>query len=307
MQIKDVTKKYNGKPVVDAVNLEIPKGKVISFIGPNGAGKSTVMGIISRLIAKDSGLVSFDGTELEKWKSKELSKRLAILTQSNNIQMKLTVRELVAFGRFPYSGNRTTKEDEEIIEQAIAYMELEAFRDRFIDELSGGQRQRVGIARALAVNPQFIVCDEPISALDVSIQAQVVNMFEELQEQMGLTYLFIAHDLSVVKNISDRIGVMYLGKMVELADSYELVARSLHPYTKSLISAIPIADPIKARASKRIVLQGDVPSPLNPPTGCRFRTRCPYADECCAQKEPEWREVEKGHYVACHHVEKINA
>ena len=158
----------------------------------------------------------------------------------------------------------------------------------------------------LAVDPEFIVCDEPVSALDVSIQAQVVNMFEELQEQMGLTYLFIAHDLSIVKHISNRIGVMYLGNLVELADSYELTFHSVHPYTRSLISAIPIADPRTSRQSKRIVLSGDVPSPVNPPSGCRFRTRCPYADERCAAETPAWQEVSKGHYAACHHLDRVN-
>jgi oligopeptide transport system ATP-binding protein len=157
----------------------------------------------------------------------------------------------------------------------------------------------------LAVNPDFIVCDEPISALDVSIQAQVVNMFEELQEKMGLTYLFISHNLSVVKHISNRIGVMYLGKLVELADSYELNFHSVHPYTRSLISAIPVADPEISRSSQRIVLKGDVPSPVNPPSGCRFRTRCPYADELCAKEEPEWREVSSGHFAACHHLDRV--
>ena len=157
-----------------------------------------------------------------------------------------------------------------------------------------------------SVKPEFIVCDEPISALDVSIQAQVINMFEDLQAEMGLTYLFIAHDLSAVKHISNRIGVMYLGRMVELADSYELITRPLHPYTRSLISAIPIADPKAAKASKRIVLEGDVPSPLNPPSGCRFRTRCPYADERCAQEIPMWQEVENNHYAACHHIDRLN-
>ena len=294
----------------------VNKGETLGLVGESGCGKTTTGRSILRLYEPTGGKITFDGNVILDVENKV---KVDMLPYRQKMQMvfqdpyasldpRMTVGDIVgeAIDIHKLAANKKERHD-----RIISMLERVGLNsehaNRYPHEFSGGQRQRVGIARALAVNPQFIVCDEPISALDVSIQAQVVNMFEELQEQMGLTYLFIAHDLSVVKHISDRIGVMYLGKMVELADSYELVARSLHPYTKSLISAIPIADPIKARASKRIVLQGDVPSPLNPPTGCRFRTRCPYADECCAQKEPEWRDVEKGHYVACHHVEKINA
>ena len=301
---------------VDDVSFFVNKGETLGLVGESGCGKTTTGRSILRLYEPTGGKITFDGNVILDVENKV---KVDMLPYRQKMQMvfqdpyasldpRMTVGDIVgeAIDIHKLAANKKERHD-----RIISMLEKVGLNsehaNRYPHEFSGGQRQRVGIARALAVNPQFIVCDEPISALDVSIQAQVVNMFEELQEQMGLTYLFIAHDLSVVKHISDRIGVMYLGKMVELADSYELVARSLHPYTKSLISAIPIADPIKARASKRIVLQGDVPSPLNPPTGCRFRTRCPYADECCTQKEPEWREVEKGHYVACHHVEKINA
>ena len=225
MHIKDVTKKYNGKPVVDAVNLEIPKGKVISFIGPNGAGKSTVMGIISRLIAKDSGLVSFDGTELEKWKSKELSKRLAILTQSNNIQMKLTVRELVAFGRFPYSGNRTTKEDEEIIEQAIAYMELEAFRDRFIDELSGGQRQRALIAMVIAQDTDYILLDEPTNNLDIYHATNMMKIVRRLCDELEKTIILVLHEINYAAFYSDYICAFVDGKVAKFGTVKEVMTK----------------------------------------------------------------------------------
>ena len=301
---------------VDDVSFFVNKGETLGLVGESGCGKATTGRSILRLYEPTGGKITFDGNVILDVENKV---KVDMLPYRQKMQMvfqdpyasldpRMTVGDIVGEAIDIHKLAANKKERHDMIISMLEKVGLNSeHANRYPHEFSGGQRQRVGIARALAVNPQFIVCDEPISALDVSIQAQVVNMFEELQEQMGLTYLFIAHDLSVVKHISDRIGVMYLGKMVELADSYELVARSLHPYTKSLISAIPIADPIKARASKRIVLQGDVPSPLNPPTGCRFRTRCPYADECCAQKEPEWREVEKGHYVACHHVEKINA
>ena len=301
---------------VDDVSFFVNKGETLGLVGESGCGKTTTGRSILRLYEPTGGKITFDGNVILDVENKV---KVDMLPYRQKMQMvfqdpyasldpRMTVGDIVGEAIDIHKLAANKKERHDMIISMLEKVGLNSeHANRYPHEFSGGQRQRVGIARALAVNPQFIVCDEPISALDVSIQAQVVNMFEELQELMGLTYLFIAHDLSVVKHISDRIGVMYLGKMVELADSYELVARSLHPYTKSLISAIPIADPIKARASKRIVLQGDVPSPLNPPTGCRFRTRCPYADECCAQKEPEWREVEKGHYVACHHVEKINA
>ena len=301
---------------VDDVSFFVNKGETLGLVGESGCGKTTTGRSILRLYEPTGGRITFDGNVILDVENKVKADMLPYRQKMQmvfqdpyaSLDPRMTVGDIVgeAIDIHKLAANKKERHD-----RIISMLEKVGLNsehaNRYPHEFSGGQRQRVGIARALAVNPQFIVCDEPISALDVSNQAQVVNMFEELQEQMGLTYLFIAHDLSVVKHISDRIGVMYLGKMVELADSYELVARSLLPYTKSLISAIPIADPIKARASKRIVLQGDVPSPFNPPTGCRFRTRCPYADECCAQKEPEWREVEKGHYVACHHVEKINA
>lgn len=298
---------------VDDVSFCIEKGETLGLVGESGCGKTTTGRTILKLYEPTGGKFTYDGKvifDIENKVSVDMlpyRKRMQIVFQDPyaSLDPRMTVGDIVGEAIDVHKLASNKQERYEIIIEMLRRVGLNSeHANRYPHEFSGGQRQRVGIARALAVNPEFIVCDEPISALDVSIQAQVINMFEDLQEEMGLTYLFIAHDLSVVKHISNRIGVMYLGRLVELADSYELTTNSLHPYTKSLISAIPIADPKVARESKRIVLEGDVPSPLNPPSGCRFRTRCPYADERCAAEVPEWREVSSGHYVACHHIER---
>jgi oligopeptide transport system ATP-binding protein len=291
---------------VDDVSFGIKKGETLGLVGESGCGKTTTGRTLLRLYEPTAGKIFFDGKDITKAKMLPYRQKMQIVFQDPyaSLDPRMTVGDIVGEAIDVHRLAANKKDREERILSVLSTVGLNSeHANRYPHEFSGGQRQRVGIARALAVNPEFIVCDEPVSALDVSIQAQVVNMFEKLQENLGLTYLFIAHDLSIVKHISTRIGVMYLGKLVELAESYELTFHSVHPYTKSLISAIPIADPETSRKSKRIVLEGDVPSPLNPPSGCHFRTRCPYADELCAAKEPEWKEVSSGHFAACHHLD----
>ena len=225
----------------------------------------------------------------------------------SSLNPRMTVSDIIGEPLDVHKLYTTKEERQDRILELMNHVGLNSeHASRYAHEFSGGQRQRIGIARSLAVNPEFIVCDEPVSALDVSIQAQVINMFDELRDKIGLTYLFIAHDLLVVRHISDRIAVMYLGKMVELADAGEIYERPLHPYSRALISAVPIPDPKIARANQRIALGGDIPSPLNAPSGCPFRTRCPYATEECAASMPEFKEVSKGHFVACHNLDKIH-
>ncbi|WP_143318876.1 ABC transporter ATP-binding protein [Clostridium sp. HBUAS56010] len=294
---------------VDNVSFGIKKGETLGLVGESGCGKTTTGRTLLRLHEPTAGKIFFEGKDITKVNMLPYRRKMQIVFQDPyaSLDPRMTVGDIIGEAIDIHHMASNKKERQEQIISVLSTVGLNSeHANRYPHEFSGGQRQRVGIARALAVDPQFIVCDEPVSALDVSIQAQVVNMFEQLQEERGLTYLFIAHDLSIVKHISNRIGVMYLGKLVELADSYELTFHSLHPYTKSLISAIPIADPKLSRESKRIVLEGDVPSPVNPPSGCHFRTRCPYADQLCAEKEPEWKEVASNHYAACHHLDKVN-
>ena len=295
---------------VDDVSFAIRKGETLGLVGESGCGKTTVGRTLTRLYEPTDGKIIYDGNVIFDKANKiavdmlPYRRKMQMVFQDPyaSLDPRMTIGDIVGE---PIDIHNLASDSKERHDKIISLLDKVGLNsehaNRYPHEFSGGQRQRVGIARALAVDPEFIVCDEPVSALDVSIQAQVVNMFEELQDTMGLTYLFIAHDLSVVRHISNRIGVMYLGKLVELADSFELISHSVHPYTRSLISAIPIADPVKARTTVRIPLSGDVPSPLNPPSGCRFRTRCPYADERCACEKPVLKEVAPGHFAACHH------
>ena len=294
---------------VDGVSLEINKGETFGLVGESGCGKSTLERTLIRMYDITDGKVTYKGKDITNEKAKNLQwmkDEVQIIFQDpySALNPFWNVREIIN-EPLKKSGIEE-KEAEERIEYLLNKVGMsKADMDKFPYEFSGGQRQRIGIARALSVNPEFIVCDEPIAALDVSIQAQVVNMLEDLQNEFGLTYLFAAHDLSMVRYISTRIGVMYLGTLVEVAESNELYTNPMHPYTKALLSAIPIVDPLKAREHKRIQLKGELPSPMNIPEGCRFVTRCPYATEACKNGVPKLQEISKGHSVACHRAKEI--
>ena len=303
---------FRSKPLkaVDDVTFSIQPGETLGLVGESGCGKTTVGRTILHLYKPTAGEIYYKGKKIEsKADIQSFRQKAAMVFQDpySSLNPRMTVADIIGEPLDVHKLYKTKQERHDRILELMDYVGLNSeHAARYAHEFSGGQRQRIGIARALAVNPDFIVCDEPVSALDVSIQAQVINMFGELQEKLGLTYLFIAHDLLVVRHISNRIAVMYLGKMVELADASEIYDHPLHPYSKSLLSAVPVPDPKIARANQRIVLSGDIPSPLNAPSGCPFRTRCPYASEECAQSMPDFKEVSSGHFVACHKVAEIN-
>ena len=310
IEIKNLKKYFHvGKnatlKAVDDVSFYINKGETLGLVGESGCGKTTVGRTILGIYNATEGQVLFDGEDVHKMdKDKKLKfkKRAQIIFQDPyaSLDPRITIGEIIAEGMDVHL-KQTTEERQARINDLLRKVGLNPEHgSRFPHELSGGQRQRIGIARALAVEPDFIMADEPISALDVSIQAQIVNLLIELQREMGLTFLFISHDLSMVKHISDRVGVMYLGSLVELANNESLYDYPYHPYTKALISAIPLADPDMEDSRSRIKLAGEVPSPINPPPGCKFVKRCPYAMDICSQKAPEFKEVEKGHFVACY-------
>jgi len=294
---------------VDGVSFGVKRGETLGLVGESGCGKSTTGRTILQLYKPTAGDVHFEGVDLVKLHGEDLRKmrrKMQMIFQDPyaSLNPRMTVEQIVGEPLMVHNA-ATGKEIQERVQHLLELVKLNpAFANRYPHEFSGGQRQRIGIARALSLQPSFIVCDEPISALDVSIQAQVVNLLEELQEQFNLTYLFIAHDLSMVRHISKRVAVMYLGVIVELAVRDELYHTPLHPYTQALLSAVPVPDPVADAKRNRVILEGDVPSPANPPSGCRFRTRCPIADKICAEQRPEFREIKPGHFVACHFAEK---
>ena len=289
---------------VDGLNFDIYRGETLGLVGESGCGKSTTGRAMLQLYRPTAGDVYFEDTNLTKIKGEQLRRmrrRMQMIFQDPyaSLNPRMTVGSIIG-EPLDVHNIMPAKERRLRVQELLEIVGLNPyFVNRYPHEFSGGQRQRIGIARALAVQPDFIVCDEPISALDVSIQAQIINLLEELQAQFGLTYLFIAHDLSVVRHISTRVAVMYLGKIVELANRDDLYKSALHPYTKALLSAVPIPDPTVEDRRERIILQGDVPSPANPPVGCNFSTRCPSALDICHEQEPEWHEASEGHWVAC--------
>jgi oligopeptide transport system ATP-binding protein len=295
---------------VDGISFNIKRGETLGLVGESGCGKSTTGRTILQLYRPTAGSVHFDDVDLVHLKGEELRhmrRKMQMIFQDPyaSLNPRMTVADIVGEPLMVHSV-ATAKEIQDRVQHLLALVGLNpSFASRYPHEFSGGQRQRIGVARALALQPSFIVCDEPISALDVSIQAQVVNLLEELQSQFNLTYLFIAHDLSMVKHISDRVAVMYLGVIVELATRDELYTKPLHPYTRALLSAVPIPDPVADSKRERMILKGDVPSPVNPPSGCRFRTRCPIAEAVCAESRPEFREIRPGHFVACFFAERF--
>lgn len=310
VEVKNLKKYFNVGPhatlkAVDDVSFFIRKGETLGLVGESGCGKTTTGRTVISMYPATDGEVLFNGVNVHKMHKKErlgFTKKAQIIFQDPyaSLNPRMTVGEIIAEG-IDIHGIYKGKQRIDRINELLGLVGLnKEHANRFPHEFSGGQRQRIGIARAFAVEPEFIVCDEPISALDVSIQAQIVNLLINLQREMGLTYLFIAHDLSMVKHISDRVAVMYLGTMVELAASSELYKNPQHPYTKALLSAIPIPDPDIERNRQRIMLEGDVPSPINPQPGCRFRARCKYAKPICGETMPEFKEIEKDHFVACH-------
>jgi oligopeptide transport system ATP-binding protein len=296
---------------VDGVSFSIYPGETLGLVGESGSGKTTIGRLLLRLLPETKGEIEFQGDSVVAMKRgdlRRLRRSMQIIFQDPfaSLNPRMTVGDTIA-EPLRIHGIAHGKGIDERVQDLLKRVGLRPYHaNRYPHEFSGGQRQRVGIARALAVDPKFIVCDEPVSALDVSIQAQVINLLEDLQQQFGLTYLFIAHDLSVVRHISTRVAVMYVGKIVEMADRDALYLNPLHPYTQALLSAIPIPDPVLERRRKRIVLTGDIPSPVNPPSGCRFHTRCPVAFDRCVIEEPPFTEYAPGHFAACHWVEEHN-